>query len=98
MASGSLPRKHSWLNFEAPEKSEWQCFIQPMTEGAAAGLFTACLSACLHLFDGFQRDPSELRQRARRLQSAPDWIRTSDLRFRRPALYPAELRARVIGD
>ena len=27
-------------------------------------------------------------------RSAPDWIRTSDLRFRRPTLYPAELRAR----
>src|SRR5690554_2815926 len=25
------------------------------------------------------------------LESAPDWIRTSDLRFRRPTLYPAEL-------
>ncbi len=24
---------------------------------------------------------------------APDWIRTSDLRLRRPTLYPAELRA-----
>ena len=28
---------------------------------------------------------------------APDWIRTSDLRFRRPTLYPAELRARASG-
>jgi hypothetical protein len=26
----------------------------------------------------------------------PDWIRTSDLRLRRPLLYPAELRALVI--
>ena len=29
------------------------------------------------------------------LQSAPERIRTSDLRFRRPTLYPAELRALV---
>ncbi len=29
-------------------------------------------------------------------QSAPERIRTSDLRFRRPTLYPAELRARVV--
>ena len=29
--------------------------------------------------------------------SAPDRIRTCDLRFRRPTLYPAELRARVRG-
>src|SRR5215207_4038846 len=27
--------------------------------------------------------------------SAPDWTRTSDLRFRRPTLYPTELRARA---
>ena len=25
----------------------------------------------------------------------PDWIRTSDLRLRRPVLYPVELRARI---
>jgi hypothetical protein len=25
----------------------------------------------------------------------PDWIRTSNLRFRRPMLYPVELRVRV---
>src|SRR5689334_8482949 len=33
-------------------------------------------------------------------QDAPERIRTSDLRFRRPTLYPAELRAqgRVSGD
>src|SRR5213592_3365 len=29
------------------------------------------------------------------LRSAPDRIRTCDLRFRRPTLYPTELRARV---
>jgi hypothetical protein len=29
-------------------------------------------------------------------RSAPDWIRTSDLRFRRPTLYPAELRAHAL--
>ena len=28
-------------------------------------------------------------------RDAPDWTRTSDLRFRRPTLYPTELRARV---
>src|SRR5690606_6044464 len=27
--------------------------------------------------------------------SAPDWTRTSDLRLRRPLLYPAELLARI---
>ena len=31
--------------------------------------------------------------RVRGLRSAPERIRTSDLRFRRPTLYPAELRA-----
>jgi len=31
------------------------------------------------------------------LESAPDRIRTCDLWFRRPALYPTELRARVRG-
>src|SRR5215210_5067772 len=30
------------------------------------------------------------------LQSAPDRIRTCDLRFRRPTLYPAELRAPIV--
>jgi hypothetical protein len=30
--------------------------------------------------------------------SAPERIRTFDLRFRRPTLYPAELRARVGGE
>ena len=32
----------------------------------------------------------------RGLNSAPDWIRTSGLILRRDALYPAELRARVV--
>jgi hypothetical protein len=32
-------------------------------------------------------------RRFRRVPSAPERIRTSDLRFRRPTLYPAELRA-----
>ena len=26
---------------------------------------------------------------------APEWIRTTDLRFRKPALYPTELRGRL---
>lgn len=29
--------------------------------------------------------------------STPDWIRTNDLRFRRPLLYPAELQAPEVG-
>src|SRR5919109_2295282 len=33
----------------------------------------------------------------RGFRSAPDRIRTCDLRFRRPTLYPAELRARAAG-
>jgi hypothetical protein len=32
-----------------------------------------------------------------RRNGAPDWIRTSDLRLRRPTLYPAELRAHDTG-
>src|SRR5437879_2368671 len=38
------------------------------------------------------RSPSKCSQTAER-RSAPERIRTSDLRFRRPTLYPAELRA-----
>src|SRR5213078_2318006 len=40
-----------------------------------------------------ERRSDEKPRRFRRGFSAPDWIRTSDLRFRRPTLYPAELRA-----
>ena len=29
--------------------------------------------------------------------STPDWIRTSNLRFRRPMLYPVELRVRRLA-
>lgn len=29
------------------------------------------------------------------LKNIPDWIRTSDLRFRKPSLYPTELRGRA---
>src|SRR4051795_157812 len=44
------------------------------------------------------RDPAlaedvEIRARSSGPGSAPERIRTSDLRFRRPTLYPAELRA-----
>ena len=44
----------------------------------------------------FEMTPSPENTKAPRLQgfrSAPERIRTSDLRFRRPTLYPAELRA-----
>src|SRR5689334_9345351 len=34
-----------------------------------------------------------MRHRSARVLSAPERIRTSDLRLRRPTLYPAELRA-----
>src|SRR3954466_3551911 len=41
------------------------------------------------------------RESSRGSRSAPERIRTSDLRFRRPTLYPAELRAQraaIVGD
>ena len=42
-----------------------------------------------------RHDPNVRRQtRAKSRRSAPDRIRTCDLRFRRPTLYPTELRAR----
>jgi hypothetical protein len=47
---------------------------------------------CCHR-DGFAKG-SDPPSRAKS-ESAPDRIRTCDLRFRRPTLYPAELRARV---
>src|SRR5687767_6690572 len=37
-------------------------------------------------------------RRFQRVLSAPERIRTSDLRFRRPTLYPAELRAQGRAD
>ena len=29
-------------------------------------------------------------------ESTPEWIRTTDLRFRKPSLYPAELREQTL--
>ncbi len=40
------------------------------------------------------KKPRRKPRRGLMLRSAPEWIRTTDLRLRRPTLYPAELRAR----
>src|SRR3954454_12503716 len=42
------------------------------------------------------RDAPKAPQEQGFQRSAPERIRTSDLRFRRPTLYPAELRALVV--
>src|SRR5262249_9203332 len=43
--------------------------------------------------------PAEARESVRRAKAgAPDRIRTCGLRLRRPSLYPAELRARVVAN
>ncbi len=46
-------------------------------------------------FQGVPSGPSAVEPNVPPPASAPDRIRTCDLRFRRPTLYPAELRARV---
>jgi hypothetical protein len=42
--------------------------------------------------------PRPLQVIRRASGSAPDRIRTCDLRFRRPTLYPTELRAQAVAD
>jgi integrase len=42
-----------------------------------------------------ETDPKTGERRSKETMSAPDWTRTSDLRLRRPLLYPAELLALI---
>src|SRR3954453_22276108 len=57
-----------------------------------------------HIRDTRSPPPVPKNEKTRRFQwvlSAPERIRTSDLRFRRPTLYPAELRAQraaIVGN
>src|SRR4051794_2616288 len=65
------------------EEGEEECEPRPLLPGCQVSARPAWLR-------GQKRNPRFTRGSF----SAPDWTRTSDLRFRRPTLYPTELRAR----
>src|SRR3954454_25244572 len=62
---------------------------------AAMSLYDGRISRPVPADGGCSRPPAPVRSNGPepKQTSAPERIRTSDLRFRRPTLYPAELRA-----
>ena len=53
----------------------------------------AAASVGVQFFDGkYKESPSNTDV----TESTPEWIRTTDLRFRKPSLYPAELREQTL--
>ncbi len=76
--------------------------VQALTTSSSAGNDEAAKSETMTLLESFGWTPGSIldlgdrpqhRNRALISGSAPDRIRTCDLRFRRPTLYPTELRA-----